>query len=162
MLIPVMAGYVSSSYIRALPVCVVVKIIALTASAFEEDRAAILAAGCDDTVRKPLEEDRLFAVMGELLGLRYRYAEQLSAKMTSPASDIDLSAVPVVLVAELKNAAELLDMEAVRTIVEQISQTHAELSNGLNHLLGGFRFDLIAALCAGRLGQEHDSEGALE
>ena len=162
MRMPVMDGYESTRQIRALPGGDVVKIIALTASAFEEDRAAILAAGCDDMVRKPLEEDRLFAVMGELLGLRYRYAEQLSAKMTSPASDIDLSAVPVVLVAELKNAAELLDMEAVRTIVEQISQTHAELSNGLNHLLGGFRFDLIAALCAGRLGQEHDSEGALE
>ena len=162
MRMPVMDGYESTRQIRALPGGDAVKIIALTASAFEEDRAAILAAGCDDMVRKPLEEDRLFGVMGELLGLRYRYSEQLSSKMASPAADIDLSLVPVELVAELKNAAELLDMQAVRSIVEQISQTHAELSNGLNYLLDGFRFDLIAALCAGRLGQEHDSEGALE
>ena len=159
---PVMDGYESTRQIRALPGGDVVKIIALTASAFEEDRAAILAAGCDDMVRKPLEEDRLFGVMGELLGLRYRYSEQLSSKIASPAADIDLSLVPVELVAELKNAAEMLDMQAVRSIVEQISQTHAELSNGLNYLLDGFRFDLIAVLCAGRLGQEHDSEGALE
>ena len=70
MRMPVMDGYESTRQIRALPGGDVVKIIALTASAFEEDRAAILAAGCDDMVRKPLEEDRLFVVMGELLGLQ--------------------------------------------------------------------------------------------
>lgn len=35
------------------------KIIALTANAFEEERMAALAAGCDDFVRKPIQEEIL-------------------------------------------------------------------------------------------------------
>ncbi len=48
-------------------------IIALTASAFEEDRAAILAAGCDDIVNKPFRQAIIFDKMAHYLGVRYLY-----------------------------------------------------------------------------------------
>lgn len=73
MRMPVMDGYEATHRIRQMPGGDRVKIVALTASAFEEDRPPILAAGCDDLVRKPLEEERLFSIMGQLLGLRYCY-----------------------------------------------------------------------------------------
>ena len=38
-------------------------IIALTASAFEEDRIKILEHGCDDFVRKPFKENDIFVMM---------------------------------------------------------------------------------------------------
>lgn len=75
MRMPVMDGYEATRRIRALPGSERVKIVALTASAFEEDRRDILAAGCDEMVRKPLEVDVLFEVLGRLLALQYRYAE---------------------------------------------------------------------------------------
>ncbi|CAN1208719.1 hypothetical protein TUMEXPCC7403_00760 [Tumidithrix helvetica PCC 7403] len=51
-------------------------IIALTASAFEEKRSLVLAAGCDDYVRKPVQQDTLFAKMAEYLGVRYLYTDK--------------------------------------------------------------------------------------
>lgn len=48
-------------------------ILALTASAFEEDRAAILALGCSDIEYKPIQEERLLAAIGRLLGANYEY-----------------------------------------------------------------------------------------
>ena len=49
-------------------------IIALTASAFEEDRNKILAAGCDDIVNKPFRKEVIFEKMAQYLGVRYLYA----------------------------------------------------------------------------------------
>ena len=38
-------------------------IIALTASAFEEDRIKVMEHGCDDLVRKPFKENDIFVMM---------------------------------------------------------------------------------------------------
>ena len=46
-------------------------IIALTASAFEEKRGEILAAGCDEFVRKPFREEEIFAMMARSLSATF-------------------------------------------------------------------------------------------
>ncbi len=53
-------------------------IIALTANAFEEDRAVILSAGCDDLVIKPFQEDAIFEKIARYLGVRYIYEEPVA------------------------------------------------------------------------------------
>jgi signal transduction histidine kinase/CheY-like chemotaxis protein len=68
MRMPVMDGYEATRRIRALPGGRRVKIAAWTASAFREDRDGILAAGCDDVLSKPLEEEKLFEIMERLQG----------------------------------------------------------------------------------------------
>lgn len=73
---PVMDGYEATRAIRALPGGREVRIAALTASAFEEDRQAILDAGCDEMLRKPLQDEQLFALMTRLLGLRWLRTEE--------------------------------------------------------------------------------------
>jgi|GEM_PF-6475253 len=146
MRMPVMDGFEATRQIRALPGGATVKIVALTASAFEEDRRGILAAGCDDWVSKPVEEDQLLAVMEGQLGLRYRYAVAAAAAAPSPES-LSLAGLPSELIAQLKRAADALDMELVRSTIGQIGALRPALADALGTMFAEFRFDRIAALC---------------
>lgn len=147
MRMPVMDGYEATRQIRALPGGAQVKIVALTASAFEEDRCSILAAGCDDMVRKPVEEDQLFAVMGELLGLRYLHAQAPAALAEPLLSGLDLSMVSAQVREELRRAADALDFDKAQQLVAHLGQTQPALAASLQALVQGFRFDRIAELC---------------
>lgn len=157
MRMPVLDGYHATRQIRALPGGDLVKIVALTASAFEEDKGKISAAGCDDMVRKPLEEQSLFAVMGRLLGLSYEYEREyeINAPLqyaTQENTVLDLSSLAPELCEELCLAAEALDIVAANRIVMQILPASPELAADLNALIQAFRFDRIVDLCKARAG----------
>jgi len=146
MRMPELDGYGATRAIRALPGGQAVKIVALTASAFDEERGAMIAAGCDDMVRKPLADEKLFAVMADLLTLQYRYAEDAGHNEPAPEA-LSLQALPLALRQQLKQAADLLDQATVRALLEQLHPLEPVLAAGLGSLLGEFRFDRIAALC---------------
>ncbi|MGR8933629.1 MAG: ABC transporter substrate-binding protein [Gammaproteobacteria bacterium] len=148
MRMPEMDGYAATRQIRALPGGRTVKIVALTASAFYENREAILSAGCDEIVSKPLEEGRLFAVMGELLQLQYRYAEPEPA-ITPPAAELDLSELSEEWREECLRAAEGLDTEAILALCVQIESSQPGQAQAIRQLLAGFRFDVLLAALAG-------------
>ena len=90
MAMPVIDGYEATKRIRELEiqnaedrtsniqlqVSSHIPIIALTAHAFEEEKEVILAAGCDDLVRKPFQEAEIFETMPRYLGIRYVYEEE--------------------------------------------------------------------------------------
>ena len=59
MRMPVMNGYEATERIKSHFKGQATYIIALTASTFEEERAIVLSAGCDDFVRKPFREEVL-------------------------------------------------------------------------------------------------------
>jgi two-component system, sensor histidine kinase and response regulator len=82
MQMPIMNGYDATRSIKATvaeqkeersPV-----IIAITASAFEEQRQAILSVGCDDFVRKPFRREELLAKVNQHLGVEYLYEEEVA------------------------------------------------------------------------------------
>jgi CheY-like chemotaxis protein len=152
MRMPVLDGYTATRRIRALPGGREAKIVALTASAFQEDRDAIIAAGCDELVRKPLEEAQIFDTMGRLLGLEFRRAVgKPGASETGAETGVaipDLAGLPAPLRGELRNAAEALDLDAMQGLIEQIRTEDPGLALGLRSLVDGFRFDLIVGLLA--------------
>lgn len=147
MRMPVLDGYQATRQIRALAGGSKVKIVALTASAFEEDRSAVLQAGCDDMVSKPLEEAAIFAVMGALLGVRYRYAQAAPERPAASLAPLDLSALPLELVQPLKSAAQALDLVETQEAVQAIRMTHPALADGLSALVVAFQFEQIVSLC---------------
>ena len=65
MQMPVMDGHTAVERLRAAEYRV--PIVALTAHALDEEREKCLAAGCNDFLTKPIDFDRLAAVVGKLL-----------------------------------------------------------------------------------------------
>jgi two-component system sensor histidine kinase/response regulator len=129
-------------------------IIALTASAFEEQRSVVLAAGCDDFLRKPFREIDFFDMMGKYLGLRYVYAAEPGDK-TSRAKQIRLqtpfivealAALPDELLQALHNAVKEINLNNTQRIIGQIGKKNKALARELSQLLEDYRFDVLLDL----------------
>ncbi len=67
---PIMDGYEASRYIRSLKnkALAEIPIIAMTANAFQEDKANAFAAGMNGHLAKPIDIDAMFALLESLLG----------------------------------------------------------------------------------------------
>ena len=159
MRMPEMDGYEATRRIRSLPGGERVKIVALTASAFHEDRTVILAAGCDEMLSKPLEADRLFRLMGDLLKLEFRHAEteSIGPVLAEPGWPLDLGGLSEDLRASIRRAAGELDVEAFAGIVERVRATCPATARALEVLVGEFRFGQIQQAAGGR--REQDAPG---
>jgi two-component system cell cycle response regulator DivK len=68
MSLPVMDGYDATRTIRTDPDLAGIIIIGLSAHAMSGDAEKAIAAGCDDYLTKPLDEDLLFEKLEQYLG----------------------------------------------------------------------------------------------
>jgi PAS domain S-box-containing protein len=150
MRMPVMDGYEATKQIKATPGGGDTVIVALTASAFEEERAIILQAGCDDFLRKPFREEVLLAKIAEHLGVGYIYEDQPASPQQAAVpvqlTPQDLAVMPAEWVAQLRQAALCADDELIFPLLEQIPKENATLARALADLVSNFRFDLLAHL----------------
>ena len=66
---PMMNGYEATKRIRAMdnPYCKQIPIIAMTANAFEEDKALALQAGMNDYLAKPIKIDKMLKMISKVL-----------------------------------------------------------------------------------------------
>jgi two-component system sensor histidine kinase/response regulator len=156
MRMPVMDGYEATRRIRQLerdrqlPPTV---ILALTATAFEESHADIVAAGCNAILRKPFQSKDLFNLMKTHLNLQYCYATE--APTFIPAEDEAANAAAIVASLckmppqwreQLRKAATRCSDTELRTLIEQIPSDHSRLAEKLYQLTDVFRFDQVLGL----------------
>ena len=156
MRMPVMDGYEATKVIKNHPQGQETKIIALTASAFEEERSIIISAGCDDFLRKPFYAPELLEKMAECLGLHYVYEEIEESISPNGSDDIDrqnqinqqltpekLEIMSVEWLTQLHQAAEVVDNQRLTELVEQLTIEQADLAETLTDLMNQFRVDKI-------------------
>jgi len=157
---PVMDGIKAAKQIRAKEPEVIDKdqiktvIIALTASAFEEQRPKILAAGCNDFVRKPFAENIIFETIQKHLGVDYLYADISPAtptvKKVRTISEEDyafyaqkMQLMPNDWIICLQEATQNLDEELVMQLIADIPKNNSVLADFLEILAKDLRLDVI-------------------
>lgn len=145
MRMPVMDGYEATRRIKATAQGQATIIVAITASAFEEDRALILSEGCDDFVRKPFREEEICDVLTRHLGVQFIYQDE---ETTSEIAAAPLTPEQRTLLTEdwrsrARQAAAQADADVLLQLVEELRAAHPDLALALRALLEDFRFDLI-------------------
>lgn len=148
---PVMKGYEASQQIKSSSKGQPTSIIALTASMFEEEKAVVLSAGCDDFMRKPFRDADIFEMMKKHLGVRYIYDESTelgeseldSSRVLSLA---DLQKLPREWMASLELAILSLDLDSMTQVVEEIRTQDVGIANGIQRDLNNFEYDSILNL----------------
>jgi CheY-like chemotaxis protein len=149
MQMPVMDGFEATKQIKSHLKGQATVIMALTASAFEEQRTMILSAGCDDFVRKPFREEVLLEKIATYLGVRYIYedlSQPTSEKLGKKVEELTpeaLAVMPKEWRSQLYLAAKGCNDEEILTLIEQIPEPHTALKPILIDLVNNFRFDII-------------------
>lgn len=132
------------------------KIVAITASAFAEQRENSMIAGCDDFISKPFQRGEIFETLTKYLGVQYLYEStseasrfNLTSSALSPALPIEratLTVMPTEWIAQLHDAAaQGNDLKALQ-LITQIPQSHKPLTELLTQLIEGYQFDRVMDL----------------
>ncbi|MBD2166537.1 response regulator [Calothrix membranacea FACHB-236] len=131
-------------------------IIALTASAFEEERQNILSTGCDDFIRKPFTKEVLLKKVSEHLGVEYiSQVDSLNTAVATPNTDIfpneaelmwHLSNMPPQWLANLRHAAASCSDDMILQLLEQIPPEQSSCFRLLRDLANNYQFEKIMEL----------------
>ncbi len=151
MRMPVIDGYEATRHIKAQAKGRQTVIIALTASAFEEERVVVLSAGCDDFMRKPFKEIELIAKIGQCLDINYLYEETVEATTSQQAlleelTPESLTVMPEEWRSQLYQAAAQVDNQEIFKLLSEIPDEYESLAKGLENLAEQFRCDKIIDL----------------
>jgi CheY-like chemotaxis protein len=141
---PVMDGLEATKKIRELPGGREVVIVAVTASAFLEQRSELLEAGMNDFVRKPYRFNEIYDCLAKHLGVRYVYEgvpEQ--NRQFAPLTPDMLADLPASAREELKNALESLEPERIEQAIVLATAQDPELRKTLAYLADNFDYPAI-------------------
>jgi len=149
MAMPIMDGYEATRQIKASPNIRNTAIIAVTASAFEEDKQRILAAGADGYLSKPFKDAELFEIIGKLTGAEYLYEETDQIEnVSNAAGDKDLmckmvAALPTELVGRLRNAVEGADLDLLNELALQLTTEQPLLAKQIQEMAARYEYEAL-------------------
>ncbi|MDB9313463.1 ATP-binding protein [Spirulina sp. CS-785/01] len=130
-------------------------ILALTASVFEEERAAVLASGCDDFLRKPFRDYDLFQKMRDNVGIQFIYESitpedhptQSQNEDSEEALDLTiLLEMPEPWQQQFKEAAIAAEADILQRLIQDIPNSHSQVKQTLETWIYNFQFDKISDL----------------
>jgi signal transduction histidine kinase/CheY-like chemotaxis protein len=132
---PIMDGLEAARRIRALDGGREVKIAALTASVFKEERDKVMAAGMDDFIRKPYRTEEIFGCLARQLDVSFVYEESTAAAAGGEPILVlrpeALAALPQEMRRELTDALVSLDADRIGGIICRVSELDPSLGNSL-------------------------------
>ncbi|WP_437316512.1 ATP-binding protein [Sorangium sp. So ce385] len=147
---PLLDGYEAATRIKSSPRGRETVVVAMTASAFEQNRSLAAEAGCDDFLSKPFRDADIFNLLTKHLGARFEVEEGPAERRAAGPPAVDLAraaaGLPASLRKDLRRAATRLDAKAVQAAIDRFRPEDAELAGAVAELARGYRFDSILAL----------------
>lgn len=146
---PVMDGHEAIRQIRAMPGGKEVKIIAVTASAMDDNRQDLMEVGADDFIGKPFRETELFQKIHTHVGVEYVYADHPAAESREDAADLtpgSLADWPPDLIEPMREAVVTADLDQLLTKIQGVESRDPRVARGLRRLAEGFQYQKLLDL----------------
>ena len=128
---PVMDGYTAMKHMKNMEGYAAVPVIAVTASAFEDDRKAVLAQGFDGYLKKPFKTEELIAEIADKLDLPLVYGDPVEGDRelagVSRFNPSLLNELPRELRSSLYECIEQGDIISFKEMLGQVSSYSDEL-----------------------------------
>ena len=124
----------------------------MTALAFEEDKKRILAAGADDYLSKPFDDEDLFEIIGRLTGAAYLYEEPAPKERASETADDNAlmrktaAALPSELLKLMRGAVENADFYLINELALQLATQQPLLSKQIQEMAGRYEYEALTEL----------------
>ena len=146
---PVMDGHEAIRRIRAMAGGKVPKIIAVTASAMDENRQQLLEIGADDFLSKPFREGELFQKIHAHTGIEYVYAEisaNVVQKKSPELTPESLSGWPQDLIDAMREAVVQADLDQLLMKIASFDAPDPSTAQTLRRLAEGFEYQKLLDL----------------
>jgi PAS domain S-box-containing protein len=146
---PVMDGHEAIRRIRATAGGQEPKIIAVTASAMDENRQELMEIGADDFISKPFREADLFQKIHAHVGVEYVYAEPPTAAAHEEAAELtpeSLAGWPKDLIDPMREAVVTADLDQLLARIQGVEARDPHIAQGLRRLAEGFQYQKLLDL----------------
>jgi PAS domain S-box-containing protein len=147
---PVMNGREATKNIKRSEIGHAVPIIAITASVLEENKKDIIESGVDGFLRKPFKMEEIMEIIGDTLGIRYKYAreEETPPRVTAVLEPGRLSGLPEAVSAAIREAAMNAEQDKLLSLIDGLALPRDTIDT-LKTLAKEFRYEAVTALFDG-------------
>jgi PAS domain S-box-containing protein len=151
---PVMDGHEAIRRIRTMAGGATPKIIAVTASAMDENRQELIGIGADDFISKPFREAELFQKIRAHLGVEYVYAEDPAAAVPEEAAELTPESIagwPSNLIQSMRDAVVTADLDQLLSKIQEVESRDPRIALGLRRLAESFQYQKLLDLFSARV-----------
>jgi len=146
---PVMDGHEAIRRIRAMAGGKEPKIIAVTASAMDENRQELLKIGADDFISKPFREAELFQKIHAHAGVEYVYADPPTVPVQDQAAELTRASFtgwPQGIIDPMREAVITADLDQLLAKIQEAEARDPVIAQGLRRLAEGFEYQKLLDL----------------
>ncbi len=158
MRMPIMDGYEACREIKATDEGRRTAVVAVTASAFDDTRLRVFAAGVDAYLSKPFQEHELFEVIRTCLPVQYLYEGERAAPEAVGAgaetfgpvgAAAGIAALSPDLVEALRQATIRADLYRLRGLIREVEQQSPQVAAHLLELANRYQYVALGRLLEG-------------